>query len=120
MGLGFGQSVAPGTGGGWGHILLRDCLNCSVELGQRLVIRHDASMHNDDSATYKSAYGLAGDLGEANNPNNPRRRASDSAAGGTIAKILNEVLRQLDVADGETELVRGAVADVLAGRKKRW
>ncbi len=100
--------------------MLRVCLNCSVEVGERLVIRHDASMHNDESATYKSAFGLAGALAEANNPNNPRRRGSDSAAGGTLAKILNEVLRQLDVADGETELVRGAVGDVLAGRKKRW
>ena len=67
------------------------------------------------------AYGLAGDLAEGADPNHTGGWRSNSAAGSEVAQILAEVLRRLNVAEGEpSELVREAVEDALEGRKPRW
>jgi hypothetical protein len=70
-----------------------------------------------EAVTYRMAYGLAGDLAEGADANHTGRWRSNAAAGGELSQILAEVLRRLNVVEGEaTELVREAVEDALEGR----
>ncbi len=64
---------------------------------------------------------LAAELAESDAPNTSGRFRSNSAAGGTLERVLAEVIRRMgDVEPGGRKPVREAVEDALEKRRPRW
>ena len=78
-------------------------------------------MDLDEGILYRLAYSMAYDLAEGAEQNYPGRWRNNGATGGTLERILAEVLRRLRIEDHERrELAREAVEDALTGRRPKW